>query len=73
MKNSSFRGDLQLTPPNFETFSLQTLCTDPDRRMTYEDYCNMTENLPDKDLMMHLMHLAEYPLSFNEEIRDLFK
>ena len=73
MKNASFRGDLKLTEPNFETFSLTTLCTDPDRRSLYEDYCRMTENLPDLELMMHLMHLAEYPLSFNEEIRDLFK
>ena len=73
MNNASFRGDIKLTQPNFETFSLATLCTDPDRRIMYEDYCNITENLPNLESMMQLMHLAEYPLSFNEDIRDLFK
>ena len=69
----SFRGILRLSEPDFEKFSLPTLCSDPASRNNYSGYCQLAENLPDLTTTMHLMHLAEYPLDFNENIRNLFK
>ena len=73
MENASFRGDLKLSEPDFQSFSLPSLCSEAKRRSEFEDYCKLSENLPDLDQMMHLMHLAEYPLDFNENIKNLFK
>ena len=64
---------LKLSEPDFETFSLPSLCSDVQRRAQFEDYCRLSESLPDLGDVMHLMHLAEYPLDFNENIRNLFK
>ena len=72
-QNESFRGNMKLTEPNFEEFSLPTLCKDSERRKTISDYCDVEENMPDLGLTMHLMHLSEYPLDFNENIKGLFK
>ena len=69
--NASFRGDLELNEPDFEQFSLPTLCTE--RQNQFSGYCDLVENLPDLDVIMHLMHLAEYPLDFNENIKNLFQ
>ena len=64
---------LKLSEPDFETFSLPSLCSDAQRRAQFEDYCRLSESLPDLGDVMHLMHLAEYPLDFNENIKNLFK
>ena len=69
--NATFRGEIELQEPNFEQFSLPTLCSE--RRSQYSGYCDLAENLPDLDVIMHLMHLAEYPLDFNENIKNLFE
>ena len=63
----------KLTEPDFETFSLPSLCSDGSRRAQFEDYCRLSESLPALSETMHLMHLAEYPLDFNENIKNLFK
>lgn len=68
----TFRGNLRLSEPDFETFSLPQLCSDPDTRQNYTGYCKIAENLPDLTTTMHLMHLAEYPLDFNENLKGLF-
>ena len=56
-----------------ETFSLPILCTNQDTKAEYAEYCALAENLPDLNTLMHLMHLAEYPLDFNENIKGLFE
>ena len=71
LDNLAFRGELELKEPDFEQFSLPTLCSK--RRNEFSCYCDLVENLPDLDIIMHLMHLAEYPLDFNENIKNLFK
>lgn len=68
----SFKGNLRLSAPDFESFSLAGLCSDPARRSNYSGYCELTESLPDLPTTMHLMHLAEYPLDFNENLKGLF-
>ena len=71
-QTQSFRGNLRLSAPDFQTFSLPTLCTDPASRLNYTGYCELAENLPDLETTLHLMHLAEYPLDFNENLKGLF-
>ena len=65
------RANLKLKEPDFENFSLPTLCSE--RRNDFLGYCDLVENLPDLDVIMYLMHLAQYPLDFNENINNLFK
>ena len=65
------RIDLRLKEPNFENFSLPMLCSE--RRNSFSGYCDLVETLPDLKVIMHLMHLAQYPLNFNENIKTLFK
>ena len=72
LQNATFRGEIELKETDFETdFSLPTLCSE--KRNLFSGYCDLAENLPDLDVIMHLMHLAEYPLDFNENIKNLFK
>ena len=69
----TFRGDVKLKTPIFENYSLPTLCTNPDTKNQMLKYCELEENLPDLFQIMHLMHLSEYPLDFNENIKGLIK
>ena len=39
---------LKLAEPDFEKFSLPSLCSDSQRRAQHEDYCKLSENLPDR-------------------------
>ena len=41
-------------------------------RSSYSGYCDLAKNLPDLATTLHLMHLAEYPLDFNENLKGLF-
>ena len=43
----TFKGNLRLSAPDFENFSLPSLCTDPATRSNYTKYCEIVENLPD--------------------------
>ena len=69
--NETFRGNIKLKIPNFEDFSLPAMCRE--RRAEYAEYCDLEDNIPDLNTIMHLMHLSEYPLDWNEKLRGLFQ
>ena len=35
-------------------------------------YCDLVDNLPDLDVILHFMHLAEHPLNFDENVKNSY-
>ena len=64
-----FRGVMELSMPDFETFSVGSICKDPEV-LNLTNYCKMVESLPDFETTMELMHLAKYPLEFKDDIKE---
>ena len=61
----TIRNQQELDPPDFENFSLPSLCTGAESEDV--EYCRIIENLPDLKTTMTLMNLAKYPQEIRED------
>ena len=65
-----YSENLNLKMPNFEKFSLPTVC----QNSSFSNYCKIVENLPDLQTTMHFMKLAKFPLDIHEsKIKNLIR
>ena len=67
-----FRGLIELHEPNFENFSLPTIC-DNEENEILTNYCKMLKTLPSLQTTMDLMFLATFPLNINDNLSNNFK
>ena len=61
-----------LKEPNFETFSLPSMCKGADN-VLLKRYCKVTKNIPDLHTTMLLMQLAKFPLTIKEDLKKKFR
>ena len=61
-----------LKEPNFETFSLPSMCKGADN-VLLKRYCKVTKHIPDLHTTMLLMQLAKFPLTFKEDLKKKFR
>ena len=61
----TIRNQQELTAPNFVNFSLPSYCIGQDSGEN--EYCKLSENLPDLKTTLTLMNLAQYPLDIQEQ------
>ena len=61
-----------LKEPNFETFSLSSVCKEADD-VLLKRYCKVTKNMPNLQTTMILMQLAKFPLTFKEDLKEKFR
>ena len=65
-----YTENLNLKMPNFEKFSLSTLC----QNSNFSNYCKIVEKLPGLETTMHFMNLAKFPLDFDKsEIKNFIR
>ena len=69
--NVLYRGMLKLKELDFEDFDLRTIC-DEDSPYNVSGYCDLSKNVPDLDITMHLMKLAKFPLDIDDTLKKRF-
>ena len=60
------RDFLELIEPDFENFSLPSICSNSDKGTNLTNYCQLANDIPDILTTMNLMNMATFPQTLDD-------